>query len=94
MVMSDIAPELAGDDLLSQENSLKTIVDIDQARERIADIREDIASIQAVISVALTGADLARAISCEVVLVALLPAERSDRNGGLTDRNVLPPEKP
>lgn len=33
MVMSDIAPELAGDDLLSQENSLKTIVDIDQARE-------------------------------------------------------------
>ena len=34
------------------------------------------------------GADLARAISREVVLEALLPAERSDRNGGLTDRNV------
>lgn len=40
------------------------------------------------------GADLARAISREVVLEALLPAERSDRNGGLTDRNVPPPEKP
>ena len=114
VVMSDIAPELAGDDLLSQENSLKTIVDIDEARERIADIREDIASMLAVISVALKGgggsmaldtiqsygdfidegADLARAISREVVLEALLPAERSDRNGGLTDRNVPPPEKP
>lgn len=55
MTMESFAPKLAGDDLLSQDNALKTIVDIDTARETVANVREDIAFMQARINAALMG---------------------------------------
>ena len=55
MLMGDFAPDLASDDLLSQEHALKSIRDIDAAKEKVANVREDIAFMQARISAALTG---------------------------------------
>lgn len=104
MRIGEFAPELAGDDLMSQENALKSIRDIDAAKQTIADVREDIFSMQTLISAALmgggggsmaldtiqgfgdqidVGAEIARAISREVVLEALLPRDRP--------RNSTPP---
>jgi hypothetical protein len=53
MLMESFAPKLAGDDLLSQENALRAIVGIDAAKETVADVREDIAFMQARIGGAL-----------------------------------------
>lgn len=62
MELGKFAPELAGDDLLSQYNSLKAILDVDAAKEKIADVREDIAGWQAEISVAMNGGAGSRAL--------------------------------
>ena len=55
MLMGDFAPDLASDDLLSQEHALKSIRDIGAAKEKVVNVREDIAFMQARISAALTG---------------------------------------
>ncbi|NQU72623.1 MAG: hypothetical protein HQ514_18895 [Rhodospirillales bacterium] len=55
MMMESFAPKLAGDDLLSQDNALKSIVEIDAAKETVANVREDIAFMQARIGGALMG---------------------------------------
>jgi hypothetical protein len=104
MEVGQFAPDLAKDDLLSQENALKSIVDVDKAKEKVADIREDIAGWQAEISVALggggsmaldtiqsfsglmsEGAEIAAAISRQVVMDALLPHEEASNDEPLKD---------